>query len=107
MRGLKSTRTNSLLTQLSSYFLFTCTCYLCGGGVQRNVVIGARKNFKQFLGLNDGLSLMEPGHIYPKGLTRIRAEMAELGSNIGVKVRGYTKMVWLYKFYYFLLQDKK
>ena len=31
----------------------------------------------------------ERGRIYPKGLKRIRVEMAELGGKIGVKVRGY------------------
>ena len=44
---------------------------------------------RQFLGLNDGLSLRGPGRIYPKGLKTIRVEMVELGGKIGVKVRGY------------------
>ena len=53
------------------------------------VVIGGAQKFEAFLGLSDGLSLVGPGRIYPKGLKRIRVEMAELGGKIGVKVRGY------------------
>ena len=56
-----------------------------GEGVQRNVVIGGAQKFEAFLGLNDGLSLMGPGRIYPKGLKRIRVERAEIAGKIGVK----------------------
>ena len=57
---------------------------------------------RQFLGLNDGLSLRGPGRIYPKGLKTIRVEMVELGGKIGVKVRGYINMgvVTFLTFYY-------
>ena len=56
------------------------------------MVIGARKNLRDFLGLSDGLSLS----IYAKGLERIRIEVVELGGKIGVKVCGY---MWLYKYW--------
>jgi len=44
------------------------------------VVIGGAQNFEAFLALNDGLSLVGQGRIYPKGLESIRAEMAEIGA---------------------------
>ena len=60
------------------------------------MVIGARKNLRDFLGLSDGLSLVGLGRIYAKGLERIRIEVVELGGKIGVKVCGY---MWLYKYW--------